>query len=290
MTELRPSRREELPRQRALWKQAFGDGDAFLDFFYARCAGPEDVLVLLDGGTLCTMLVLLPVELTLPGGGAVSSAYVYALATDPAARGRGYGRALLRYTDFYLREHGVDSVTVVPAQPGLHRFFAGVDYREGFSLRETRLPRSAVGRPGPADVLAPVGPAEYAALREAYLAGTFHVTYGEKSLLCQQGLSQMTGGGLFRLTVGGVTGCAAAECGGDTAVVKELLLPPDRLPGAAALLAAALPAQQYVLRGPVPPAAGPDGQPLPFGMVKWLGRGEAPWQGLSGGYMGLGFD
>ena len=48
------------------------------------------------------MLALLPQTLTLPGGGTASGWYIYALATDPGARSKGYGRQLLRFVDGYL--------------------------------------------------------------------------------------------------------------------------------------------------------------------------------------------
>ena len=97
---MRPSKPEELSRQRELWKLAFGDSDGYIDLFYKTAAGPEDVLVLLEDGVVYSILALPAVELALPDGDTASSAYVYALATDPAARGRGYGRMLLRYVDF----------------------------------------------------------------------------------------------------------------------------------------------------------------------------------------------
>ena len=40
MTDIRLSRPEEIPAQKRLWKTAFGDDDAFIDWFY-DCRGPE---------------------------------------------------------------------------------------------------------------------------------------------------------------------------------------------------------------------------------------------------------
>ena len=68
---------------------------------------------------LASMLALLPQTLTLPGGGTASGWYIYALATDPGARSKGYGRQLLRFVDGYLAERGADCVTTVPAEPSL---------------------------------------------------------------------------------------------------------------------------------------------------------------------------
>ncbi len=53
MTELRCSRPEETPRlKRTLWKLAFGDEDACIDFFLPGATDPEDMLVLLEDGVI----------------------------------------------------------------------------------------------------------------------------------------------------------------------------------------------------------------------------------------------
>lgn len=75
------------------------------------------MLLLLEDGRLASMLALLPVSLSLPGGVEASGRYVYALATDPSMRGKGYGRQLLHYVDGFLSSRGSDCVTVVPAEP-----------------------------------------------------------------------------------------------------------------------------------------------------------------------------
>ena len=99
MLEMRPGRPEEVPAQKALWKAAFGDEDRYIDWFYECCGGSADVLEVVEEGRLASMLALLPQTLTLPGGGTASGWYIYALATDPGARSKGYGRQLLRFVD-----------------------------------------------------------------------------------------------------------------------------------------------------------------------------------------------
>ena len=89
MIEIRPARPEEIPRQKELWKLAFGDDDAYIDYFYAH--GEESqVLLLLEDGVVWTMVALFPMTVTLPQGESLSSAYIYALATHPEARKKGF--------------------------------------------------------------------------------------------------------------------------------------------------------------------------------------------------------
>ena len=132
MLEMRPGRPEEVPAQKALWKAAFGDEDRYIDWFYECCGASADVLEVVEEGRLASMLALLPQTLTLPGGGTASGWYIYALATDPGARSKGYGRQLLRFVDGYLAERGADCVTTVPAEPSLFKFFGTVGFAPCF--------------------------------------------------------------------------------------------------------------------------------------------------------------
>lgn len=292
MLELRPSLAEEIPAQKALWKAAFGDEDSYIDYFYDHCVTPEDMLVLLEDGVLRSMLALLPVTLALPDGTQVSAPYVYALATDPEARKKGFGRKLLHYADEYLAERGLECVTVVPAEPSLHKFFSAMGFSECFALRKIQLLPDEVGTPAPGDGTVPIGPREYGVLREALLAGSFHAVYPPALLTYQQGVSRAGGGNLLRLDVGGSVGCAVVEYtarGG--LVVKELLIDPPKISAALAAVAAAFPAEHYHLRTPAfwP---GPQTSYLqPFAMIKWLsGREQRTWGEEQTAYFGLAFD
>ena len=291
MIEIRPARPEEIPRQKELWKLAFGDDDAYIDYFYAH-SEESQVLLLLENGVVWTMVALFPMTVTLPQGETLSSAYIYALATHPDARKKGFGRFILNYVDYYLQESGKDCVTIVPAEPSLYRYFATTGFEPTCSTRKVELLQSMVDPPADEDCIAPVSPADYAALRERLLSGSFRVTYGESLLAYQQGLSRMEGGDLFRLTVAGKEGLAAAEyLDEDTVLVKELLLPPAAQAGGAALLADRMPARRYHLRTP-PFWDGLAGSYLQsFAMVKWYRPELAKtWREYRRGYMGLGFD
>ena len=242
MIEIRPAKPDELLRQKELWKLAFGDEDDYIDYFFAH--GEESqVLVLLEDGVVYTMVALFPVALALPGGRKASSAYIYALATHPDARKKGFGRYILSYVDFYLKERGADCVTIVPAEVSLHKFFGTTGFSECFSTRKVELLRSMVGVPAAGDTLERVDPETYNRLREELLAETLHVVYSDSLVAYQEGLSRMANGALFRLRVAGSEGLACTEyLDDDTVMVKELLIPRPGMAGAAALIGAEMPA------------------------------------------------
>ena len=292
MVDIRPSRPGENPAQKALWKTAFGDEDRLIDWFYDCCMPEEDMLLLLEDGRLASMLALLPVSLSLPGGVEASGRYVYALATDPSMRGKGYGRQLLHYVDGFLSSRGSDCVTVVPAEPSLHKFFATVAFCPAFSTRKLELLRDMVGPARAEDGLTEAEPQEYGRLRRALLSDTAAVHYDQRLLRFQQGMSRMSGGGLYKITVDGVEGCAAAEYVDRHSVLcKELLIPSQHLARAVARLAERLPADRYHVRTPAGWEGLPGSYNQAFGMVKWYDREKrALWERTAHGYMGLGFD
>lgn len=291
MIEIRPAKPDELLRQKELWKLAFGDEDDYIDYFFAH--GEESqVLVLLEDGVVYTMVALFPVAIALPGGRKASSAYIYALATHPDARKKGFGRYILSYVDFYLKERGADCVTIVPAEVSLHKSFGTTGFSECFSTRKVELLRSMVGVPAAGDTLERVDPETYNRLREELLAETLHVVYSDSLVAYQEGLSRMANGALFRLRVAGSEGLACTEyLDDDTVMVKELLIPRPGMAGAAALIGAEMPAVRYHLRTP-PFWDGVSGSYLQaFAMVKWYDAAlEREWREYRRGYMGLGFD
>ena len=211
MLEMRPGRPEGVPAQKALWKAAFGDEDRYIDWFYECCGASADVLEVVEEGRLASMLALLPQTLTLPGGGTASGWYIYALATDPGARSKGYGRQLLRFVDGYLAERGADCVTTVPAEPSLFKFFGTVGFAPCFSTRKLELLKSMLQPAAEGDRAEPVEPGEYNAIRRRLLEGAPAVDYPEELIRYQQGMGRLSGGGLYRLSVDGAEGCAAAH-------------------------------------------------------------------------------
>ena len=292
MVEMRASRPAEVPQLKELWRKAFGDPGEYIDLFFRTLYTPERMVVLVEDGVVMTMLALLPMTFINTDGAPAAMSYVYALATDPEARLKGYGRLLLRYADEYASHSGADCISTVPAEPSLHRFFSTVGFHECFSTRKGEYLRQRLPGPDPEDSIAPASPEDYNAVRCKLLSGIPHLACADELAAFQKSLSRLEGADIYLISAGGAVGCAAAEyLDEDSVVVKELIIDPDVLPAAAAQLAGALPALRYHIRTPAVWSGLPGSYIQPFGMMKWYNKDkEAAWGASTNCYMGLAFD
>jgi len=107
-----------IPGLRALWKEAFGDTDTFLDGFFehgfshrrCRCMCEDDEV----------LAALYWFESTYHGQ---RFAYLYAVATAAARRGQGLFSALLEDTKQVLIAQGYDGILLVPEDESLARMY-----------------------------------------------------------------------------------------------------------------------------------------------------------------------
>ena len=112
---------------RALWRDAFGDDDAFIDAFFAIYGSEGVVHTLSLDGRVVAALYALPCSVC-SGSVSLPAAYIYAIATVPDCRGRGYMRKLLAEVEALLAERGCRVFFLLPADEGLRRMYARVGY------------------------------------------------------------------------------------------------------------------------------------------------------------------
>ena len=222
-------------------------------------------------------------HILLVGGGKSAALYLRALEHNPY-----YGFVV----DGYLAERGADCVTTVPAEPSLFKFFGTVGFAPCFSTRKLELLKSMLQPAAEGDRAEPVEPGEYNAIRRRLLEGAPAVDYPEELIRYQQGMGRLSGGGLYRLSVDGAEGCAAAEyTDGESVLFKELLLSPDKMGRGLAALERVLPGARCYVRTPALWDGMKGSYLQPFGMIKWYSAEKrALWGEGTHGYMGLGFD
>ena len=115
--------RARIPALRSLWTQAFGDDDAFLDLFFSTAYGETRCRCITLQGQIAAALYWF--DCAAEGE---TFAYLYAVATDPAFRGKGLCRALMEDTHHLLKDQGYAGTVLVPGEPGLFDMYEKMSY------------------------------------------------------------------------------------------------------------------------------------------------------------------
>lgn len=101
---IRPLNQADLIQARQLWEACFHDHPAFLDWYFQTRFQPEDGLGIFQGQRLLCDLHLAPRQIKIRNK-IYPSAYLIALATDPAFRRLGLAKNLLTYALRHLAAH-----------------------------------------------------------------------------------------------------------------------------------------------------------------------------------------
>ena len=150
-----------IPALRALWKEAFGDTDEFLDGFFEYGFSPDRCRCIVKDGAVLSALYWFE--------GTVENqrfAYLYAVATAKAARGQGLFSALLQDVKGLLAAEGYDGILLHPADEGLARMYEKFGFSACASVDVRRI--GAV-EASPAAAIGEIGAESYMALRKKYL-------------------------------------------------------------------------------------------------------------------------
>ena len=123
--------REMLPGLWQLWQEAFGDDEEFLSRFAATAFSPSRCFALQEGEQLAAALYWF--DCTCRGE---KLAYLYAVATAKAFRGRGLCKALMAHTHRHLASMGYAGVILVPGEASLFRFYGEMGYRPFGGMEE----------------------------------------------------------------------------------------------------------------------------------------------------------
>lgn len=154
----------------ALWREAFGDSEDEILLFEEHAFSPDRFAYLREtDGTLAAALYYF--DCTADGK---KYAYLYAIATAKAYRGRGLCRQLMARVHRSLAEQGYAGALLLPAEESLYGFYEAMGYRTCTFLDEYTV-HAADGGVTLWDVSAEV----YAARRRALLPGGGVVQEGE---------------------------------------------------------------------------------------------------------------
>jgi GNAT superfamily N-acetyltransferase len=248
---------DDRPRLMELWARIFGDPPEAVNSYFARRHKDENMLVFVEDGVLCGMLSMLPLTL-IARGAEYPARYVYAVATDPAYRGRGVATELLFRAHEEMVARGDAASVLVPASEGLFGYYAKRGYRTAFTI-DVKTYAAGVLPPFPAGgAFEPCKPRTFMRMRDAaFSAAGLYALWDEGAVTfaCE-------GMNLTKLTLDGNVGCALWERDGDIVLIRELALLGMRVPEALSILHRVAGTASYRVRLP--------GSGLPFGMIRWL--------------------
>ncbi|MCM1326977.1 MAG: GNAT family N-acetyltransferase [Bacteroidales bacterium] len=117
----------DFDRIKLIWKTCFEDEDKYIEFYLQNRFETENMLVIHEDGKPVSMASFLPIQLR-QGEKWIPARYVYAVATLPQYRGRGFATAIL--------QHGFDKygepLLLQPETEELQKFYEKLGFVDGF--------------------------------------------------------------------------------------------------------------------------------------------------------------
>lgn len=107
----------------ALWTEAFDEPRESAEIFFASAFSPDRSMVCLEEASVIAGLYWFDCL-----WGEKKVAYLYAVATKKAHRGKGICRALMQKTHETLKENGYHGAILVPAEDSLFSFYGRMGY------------------------------------------------------------------------------------------------------------------------------------------------------------------
>ena len=126
---------KDIPALRQLWQEAFGDPESYLDLFFSTAFFVDHCLCIRDGGTIAAAAYWLDCQMENQ-----PVAYLYAVATAKAARGRGMCRALMKGIHALLQAQGYGCAILVPGDDPLRQMYRTMGYADFGGIQECICP------------------------------------------------------------------------------------------------------------------------------------------------------
>lgn len=177
----------------ALRAAVFGDDETFIDACTEIFGDKLENLVLEEEGRITSVLTRFETgELVRPSMGFAASplpvTISYAIATDSAARGKGYGARITEEAARLAHEQGALSA-LSPAEPSLVNFYGPLGYLPYFYGKELRLTLNGTEEGARAPEIRKLTPEAYGIRRETYLANRSHLRLNAESLRLAEAVS-----------------------------------------------------------------------------------------------------
>ncbi|MCL2222168.1 MAG: GNAT family N-acetyltransferase [Oscillospiraceae bacterium] len=305
---LRSPTDDDAGKLKALWSAVFSSVgmDSFFNILYDK----ELCSTVFRGNELCAMAYLVPTGELTCAGETLRAAMIYAVATVPEHRGKGYGKAVVDELSHQAHSLGFPVVVLAPSDDSLFSYYLNNNlFSEWFYIDELIYPREVISALLRAKAacnefsdaglrLEEISAFQYSKLRTSLLSGHTYIKQSDSIIEYQNRLCNEVGGGFYRFG----DSCAIVEISDDSSVcVKEFLPQSDSAPtiyrqhyvyDMITAIAEKYPADTYIVRTPASRETGSEitnRLTRRFGMIKadkrsspGIVHGELlPWYGLA---------
>lgn len=121
--------KEAFPQLVQLWKSSFGDSKEFINAFFDLFEAEHHLHTLSLGSVVVSVLYALPFTISC-NGKELPVAYIYAVATDEAFRGKGYMSHLMARVHTSLALNGFSAAILLPASTKLRDYYKQMGYKD----------------------------------------------------------------------------------------------------------------------------------------------------------------
>lgn len=116
--------KEDMISLRALWKDAFGDSDAYIEYYFSNVAAENKIFTAKYNGQIISMIHLNPYPLVYNDGKTVNviqGGYIVGVATRSEWRRRGIMSRLMKEVLSYAENHGYALVYLMPENEAYYK-------------------------------------------------------------------------------------------------------------------------------------------------------------------------
>lgn len=218
-----------IPELSQLWYLCFHDGEPYRSFYYDNLFKAEDTLVYMAEDKPAAMLTLLRAQ-KVQDGRLTPVRYVYAVATHPEYRRKGYAAALLAYANQNCTKNPVSdsdysTTLLVPASKELFGYYGKLGYHTQYYLKHITVARSEENY-GQSDILtSDLTASEYDRIRAEAFYKEGNVLWSVEALDYMIREIRFTGGHAVKMTLQNQECAAVYYVDGNDLVIKELAAP-----------------------------------------------------------------
>lgn len=203
------AKKEWTGKLKLLWKQAFGDKDAYIDFYFKNRFREDNMLVYLSPEEeVLAMASLLPARLWEEESHRPvkkKAYYIYAVATAPASQGQGISSKLLDAIHERLRNENALGI-LVPGEKSLIGFYKNRGFYEGPGILKSCLWQrdvlEAAQLSKPEISFNPLSPLEYKQQRDAFYGTKGYIEWDLEAITYAVQENKFNGGFCYGFSAG----------------------------------------------------------------------------------------